>query len=438
MKITIPTSILFWLAAMAPTSTAETQTFNIVGTDVPIGGIDPFSEGSTVSAAGPWGPTYSLGPGHPWQNGFGGVIAPSWINVYPSFFQGLNTVSWVRIRFTMPSEFSSASFNLKMKNDNKGDVSINDNFLATITTAGERNFGVGSEEATWLRPGENVITMTLTDTGGWVGYQYVIELNFDATGGAELIPAGTPVVTAVPSARPSSAPIAEPSSSPSSAPSFESVSHEVCQNFAVHARTTVTFDGVTSKIYGADVGVSPGTSITGSYVFRNEGPSTGHVVQDSSVFADSVLTAHSEAMQRPSEPMAIEIGGRTFTPGTYRSGSAINFAYGTVVTLDGQDQANPVFLFQAGSTLVTAANTYFILKNGAKAENVVWALGTAATLGANSVLEGSILAGTAITFGTKSELHGCALAQSAVTFESAGSIKPNHYLDDGPGNNLRG
>jgi hypothetical protein len=92
------------------------------------------------------------------------------------------------------------------------------------------------------------------------------------------------------------------------------------------------------------------------------------------------------------------------------------------VPLDGQNEVNPTFLFQAGSTLVTAADAHFILINGAKAENVIWALGTAATRGANSVLEGSILAGTAITFGTQSGLHGCVLAQSVVTFESEGSI----------------
>ena len=114
----------------------------------------------------------------------------------------------------------------------------------------------------------------------------------------------------------------------------------------------------------------------------------------------------------------------------------------TVVTLDGQNQANPAFVFQAPSSLVTAADTHFILRNGAKAENVLWVLGTAATLGANSIVEGSILAGTAITFGTKSELHGCALAQSAVTFESEGSIDVMHYEDsiagDSPARHLRG
>ena len=48
--------------------------------------------------------------------------------------------------------------------------------------------------------------------------------------------------------------------------------------------------------------------------------------------------------------------------------------------------------------------------------------GTAATLGARSVVEGSILAGSAITFGTKSRVNGCVLAQTAITFETAGTV----------------
>jgi hypothetical protein len=181
-----------------------------------------------------------------------------------------------------------------------------------------------------------------------------------------------------------------------------------------------------STIHGGDVGVFPGANITGSYTFEG-----GEVVLDSNIFAASVTAAHAAAMEVrvDGNALEVEIGGQTFTPGSYRSDSKINFAFGTVVTLDGNNEANPVFLFQALNTMVTAADTYFILKNGAKAENIYWALGTAAILGANSVVEGSILAGTAITFGTRSELYGCALAQSAVTFESEGSIDPNHYID---------
>jgi hypothetical protein len=178
-------------------------------------------------------------------------------------------------------------------------------------------------------------------------------------------------------------------------------------------------------IYDGDGGVSPGTAISGSYTFVG----AGGVVLDSDDFAASVLAAHTAAMEvgENDTPMEIEMGDTTFTPGTHRSQSAINIAYGTEVTLDGSYEDNPVFLFIAGSTLVTAADTYFILENGAKAENVYWALGSAATLGADSILEGSILAGTAITFGSRSTLHGCALAQSAVTFESEGSVMVDHY-----------
>jgi hypothetical protein len=216
----------------------------------------------------------------------------------------------------------------------------------------------------------------------------------------------------------------------------------LCGNYAVHARTTVTFDGVTSTVHNGDVSVFPGTSITGDFQFDNEGNATGafqfdigEVVDDSESFAAHVLAAHAEAMaDDDGEAMEIEMGGLTFIPGTYRSDSAINFAHGTEVTLDGNNEANPVFLFIAKTTLVTAADTHFMLINGAKAENVVWALGTAATLGARSHLVGSIMAGTAITFGTNSELHGCALAQSAVTFESEGSVDLNHYEADGLGN----
>jgi hypothetical protein len=40
------------------------------------------------------------------------------------------------------------------------------------------------------------------------------------------------------------------------------------------------------------------------------------------------------------------------------------------------------------STLVTGAGVNFVYLNGAQPDNVVWAVGTAATLGANTVVPG--------------------------------------------------
>jgi hypothetical protein len=209
-------------------------------------------------------------------------------------------------------------------------------------------------------------------------------------------------------------------------------SNTVCKNFAVHAGTTVTIVGGTSILAG-DVGVSPGDSITGAELLIFGGGGIAPI-ETSAAFAAGVNAAHAAAMANPGTAI-VEMSGQTYTPGTYTGAAAISISGdGTSVTLDAEGDDTAVFLFQAGTTLTTAANTYFNLVNGAKAENILWVLGTAATLGANSVLEGSILAGTAITFGTQSKLNGCALAQSAVTFESEGSVELGHYEADGPGN----
>ena len=92
----------------------------------------------------------------------------------------------------------------------------------------------------------------------------------------------------------------------------------MCENFAVHARTTVTFDGVTSTVHNGDVSVYPGTSITGDFEFNNAGNATGafqfeigEVVVDSQNFADHVVNAHAVAMEYhdDEETIEIEIGG---------------------------------------------------------------------------------------------------------------------------------
>ena len=183
-----------------------------------------------------------------------------------------------------------------------------------------------------------------------------------------------------------------------------------------------------STIYNGYVGVAPGTAITGSY--DPQGTAAGDVNLVSLLandFAETALNNHAAMMARKAVAtflgVAVELGGRApFSPGIYSASTAMNIAHGTQVILDAGSDSTAVFIFIAGTTLVTAADTEIFLTGGARAENVMWVMGTAATLGARSVVQGSILAGTAITFGTESELYGCAIAQSAVTFESAGTV----------------
>jgi len=65
------------------------------------------------------------------------------------------------------------------------------------------------------------------------------------------------------------------------------------------------------------------------------------------------------------------------------------------------------------------------LKNGALASNVLWQVGTSATLGPSSQLKGTILASEAITLQTGASLDGRALARDgAVALDSNAIIKP--------------
>jgi hypothetical protein len=129
----------------------------------------------------------------------------------------------------------------------------------------------------------------------------------------------------------------------------------------------------------------------------------------------------NDAMSKTAKPLLTgAIGGETFyTPGTY-SAASLTVADNTNVTLRGDE--NSTYLFQSGSYMVTGANTHFILKNAAggdtgavQAKNVLFALTAAATTGADSTLQGSILAGAAVTLGARSDVSGYVLATAGMT-----------------------
>ena len=115
--------------------------------------------------------------------------------------------------------------------------------------------------------------------------------------------------------------------------------------------------------------------------------------------------------------LATVLDGLTFTPGTYTHASAIfiGFSNPTTVTLDGEADENAVFIFIAGTTLTTGIGNQIVLKNGAKAENVFWVIGTALTVGDGSIMFGTFLVGSAVTIGTNAKIWGRIIAQTAIT-----------------------
>jgi len=89
------------------------------------------------------------------------------------------------------------------------------------------------------------------------------------------------------------------------------------------------------------------------------------------------------------------------------------------VTLNGHGDAGAIFIFQAGSTLITASNSTVQLENGAQACNVFWQVGSSATIGTYSNFTGTIMALTSATLNTGVTVHGRVLARNgAVTLQS--------------------
>ena len=194
-----------------------------------------------------------------------------------------------------------------------------------------------------------------------------------------------------------------------------------CHQFAVESSAGVTFNGRLTTVYSGDVGVSPGTSIEGSYVLDN-----GSVQRNSPLATgctSDLRTAYDTAVAAvcPPSNIRVELAGQTLLPGVYCSGDQMSLSASTL-TLDGNHDPNAQWIFQAATSLTTATTTSFILINGATAENVYWALGTSAYIGYSSSMVGNILAHSAITFGHDSEIIGRALAMTAVSFESGSSV----------------
>ncbi len=119
-----------------------------------------------------------------------------------------------------------------------------------------------------------------------------------------------------------------------------------------------------------------------------------------------LIAAYVDAMSRPPGTTVNDVSGMVLTPGVYTSASTMSVAVGGTVTLDGQGDANSVFIFQVGSSLTVNNNASVLLINGAKAKNVFWAIGASSTLGSNVDFVGSVLAQASNSVGTDSTVLG--------------------------------
>jgi hypothetical protein len=195
--------------------------------------------------------------------------------------------------------------------------------------------------------------------------------------------------------------------------------------FAVLAGTTITNDG--ASIITGDIGVSPGSAITGfqPIPFNTiSGPGTvtaGLGIVNGTIYAGGPAAgqAHNDAVTTYNYLVGLvadttfagvtQLDGMTFIPGVYNFAPSANLQVNGTVYLDFQGNPDATFVFQMGTTLVTMTGSNVIALNNnnqtCTGPNVYWAVGSSATIDGAQFI-GSVIAYTTITMTSGSNVAG--------------------------------
>jgi hypothetical protein len=171
------------------------------------------------------------------------------------------------------------------------------------------------------------------------------------------------------------------------------------------------------------VGVFPGSAVNG---LPTAAVPAGQIHAGDTVAEAAkvdLLAAYNDAQSRSVNAISLpgNMGGLTLVPGLYVNSTSSGIS-GTgangILTLDAKGDANAVWIFKMGSTLITDSGTSIVLAGNARASNIFWQVGSSATLGTNSIFKGNILAQISITLTTGVNLQGRALTKiGAVTLD---------------------
>lgn len=153
----------------------------------------------------------------------------------------------------------------------------------------------------------------------------------------------------------------------------------------------------------------PGMSIsplTGTYAVTFNGQYT---IVPGNKAAQAVADLQAVFSQLDNIPVTVvhgaTFGTETLYPGVHSVAAAASVA-GTL-TLDAQGNSNALFVIKMGAALSIGASTTIVLLNGASAANVFWLAKGAITLGASTIMKGTLLANTgAVSLGANCTLEG--------------------------------
>ncbi|MCX5806745.1 MAG: ice-binding family protein [Proteobacteria bacterium] len=209
------------------------------------------------------------------------------------------------------------------------------------------------------------------------------------------------------------------------------------QSFAVLGSSTVTNDHSTSQstqVYG-NLGVTPGTSVTGFYPDGTVSGGTIHKNDGVAQLAKADATAVYNTLSglpydhNYSSFVLGSAGYDTLSPGVYYFSSSAQLT--GALTLDGGGNADATWVFQIGSTLTTASDSSVNVINTGSGAGVYWQVGSSATLGTGTMFAGNIIALASVGLDpTAAILCGRAFALTGAVTLKDNFISNNNTAED--------
>jgi hypothetical protein len=182
--------------------------------------------------------------------------------------------------------------------------------------------------------------------------------------------------------------------------------------FVVLGGSAVTNTG--PSVLNGDLGVSPGTSLTGfglpAVVNGATQENTAVAAQAQSDLTNAYNVAAGQAVAPADDLSGTDLGNRKLAPGAYRYTS--NAILTGPLTLDAEGDPNAQFVFLIGSDLKTESASSVVLINGASPCNVYWQVGSSADIGTTTAFEGNLMALTSISLKNGATVIGRMLARN--------------------------
>ncbi|KAJ7312772.1 hypothetical protein DFH08DRAFT_717396, partial [Mycena albidolilacea] len=203
------------------------------------------------------------------------------------------------------------------------------------------------------------------------------------------------------------------------------------KTFAILANTRV-FNTPTSSITG-DVGVASGNTSSlsnfgqmrdASQQFSTSAQVSGRVMvgtdeaptpQLLAGAAVDMQAAFTDAMGGDLTCISGRIVGANLVPGTYKWTTAVTIAGDITLTGSSTD----TWIFQISGSFNQETNRRITLAGGALPQNVIWAIAGIITIGANTLLQGNILATGNVEVGANAVHNGCIYALTTVELNMA-------------------